>query len=139
MGDRRAFDGSNVMTPTLARELGLKLEGAMQGRGAGEKSQDVALTMVDHMDVGGAFMDHQAFASIALESFGDAQQQTCGLWLRAEDFVWIVCRRAQGEAYQPMTFVSSEEAASVAEKLAAVLWPSVNETQEYYFNTQNFS
>ena len=74
-----------------------------------------------------------------LESFGDAQQQTCGFWLRADEFVWIVCRRAQGEAYQPMTFASPEEAASAAEKLAAVVWPAVNVTQEYYFNTQNFS
>jgi hypothetical protein len=65
--------GSNVMTPTIAHELGLKLQGALQGRGAGEKSQDVAITMVDHMEIGGAFMDRQNFASIALESFGDVE------------------------------------------------------------------
>ncbi len=65
--------GSNVMTPTVAHELGLKLQGALQGRGAGEKSQDVAITMVDHMEIGGAFMDRQAFASIALESFGEVE------------------------------------------------------------------
>lgn len=65
--------GSNVITPTVAHELGLKLEGALQGRGAGEKSQDVSLTMVDRMEIGGAFMNKQQFASIALESFGDIE------------------------------------------------------------------
>jgi hypothetical protein len=65
--------GRNVITPTVAREIGVKLEGALQGQGAGEKSQDVALTIVDHMEVGGAFMDRQTFASIALESFGDIE------------------------------------------------------------------
>lgn len=65
--------GSNVITPTVAHELGLKLEGAFQGRGAGEKSQDVAITMVDHMEIGGAYMNKQQFASIALESFGNIE------------------------------------------------------------------
>ena len=65
--------GRNVITPTIAREIGVKLEGALQGQGAGEKSQDVALTLVDHMEIGGAFMDRQTFASIALESFGDIE------------------------------------------------------------------
>jgi hypothetical protein len=74
-----------------------------------------------------------------LESFGDAQQQTCGIWLRADEFFWIVCRRAQGEAYQPMTFASPEEAAKAAEQLTAAVWPAENVVQEYYFNTQNFS
>jgi hypothetical protein len=74
-----------------------------------------------------------------VESFGDAQRQTCGIWLRTDEFVWIVCRRAQGEAYQPMTFRSPEEAATEAEKLAVYLWPAADATQEYYFNTQSFA
>jgi hypothetical protein len=74
-----------------------------------------------------------------LESFGDAQQNSCGIWLRADEFVWIVCRRAQGQAYHPMTFASAEEAAGAGEKLAAVVWPAGDVPQEYYFNTQNFS
>ena len=74
-----------------------------------------------------------------LESFGDLQRQTCGVWLRTDEFVWIVCRRAQGEAYQPMTFASQEEAATEAKKLAEFLWPAADATQEYYFNTQSFA
>lgn len=74
-----------------------------------------------------------------LESFGDAQRQSCGVWLRTDEFVWIVCRRAQGEAYQPMTFVSPEAAAKEANKLAVYLWPAAETAQEYYFNTQSFA
>jgi hypothetical protein len=62
--------GMNVMTPTLAKELGLKPEGAMQGSGAGEKSQDVGLVKVAREDIGGAHLENQVFAVIGLESFG---------------------------------------------------------------------
>ena len=72
-----------------------------------------------------------------LESFGDAERQTCGVWLRTDEFVWIVCRRTQGEAYQPMIFASPDEAEAEAKKLTAFLWPR-EATQEYYFNTQSF-
>jgi hypothetical protein len=65
--------GSNVITPTVARELGLKLEGAVQGRGAGEKSMDVSFTKIERMEIGGAVLDRQSFASIPLESFGDIE------------------------------------------------------------------
>jgi len=62
--------GSNVITPTLAAELGLKPEGALQGSGAGEKSQDVSLVKIAREDVGQAHLDNQVFAVAALESFG---------------------------------------------------------------------
>lgn len=65
--------GSNVMTPTVARELGLKLEGAVQGRGAGEASQDVSFTTVDRMEIGGVTLEKQSFASIPLESFSNIE------------------------------------------------------------------
>ena len=74
-----------------------------------------------------------------VESFGDAQRQTCGIWLRTDEFVWIVCRRAQGQAYQPMAFASQEEAATEAKELTACLWPAAETMQEYYFNTQSFA
>ena len=53
--------------------------------------------------------------------------------------VWIVCRRATGQAYQPMIFATQEEATRDAEAIAAVVWPAADARQEYYFNTQNFS
>jgi hypothetical protein len=63
----------NVITPTLARELGLKLQGTFEGGGTGEKSVDVAVTSIDRVTIGGAFLDHQLFASSALESFGNVE------------------------------------------------------------------
>jgi hypothetical protein len=65
--------GSNVITPSVARELGLKLQGAVQGRGAGEKSLDVAFTTIERMEIGSAVFERQSFASIPLESFGNVE------------------------------------------------------------------
>lgn len=62
--------GRNVITPSVAKELGLKSEGALQGGGVGEKSEDVALTKVNYMEVGSAYLNDQTFAIFALESFG---------------------------------------------------------------------
>ena len=74
-----------------------------------------------------------------LETFGDAQTGRLQIWLRTDEYVWIVCRRAPGFAYQPMIFASQEEAIREAEKVAAYVWPAPDVSQEYYFNTQNFS
>jgi hypothetical protein len=62
--------GRNVVTPTTARALGLTTQGALQGGGVGEKSEDVGLTKVAHMTIGAAHLDDQTFVVIALESLG---------------------------------------------------------------------
>ena len=67
--------GRNVVTPTTARELGLKTQGALQGGGVGEKSEDFGLTKVAHMEVGGAHLENQTFVVIALESLGKVEGQ----------------------------------------------------------------
>lgn len=74
-----------------------------------------------------------------LQTIGDAQGRHFQVWLCAEEFVWLVCRRAPGQAYRPAVFASLEEARSEAERLTTVLWPAADAGQEYYFNTQNFS
>ncbi len=61
--------GANIVTPTLAAELGLRSEGALQGRGVGEKSEDVALARVDAVTVGDATIRDQLFAVFPMESF----------------------------------------------------------------------
>jgi hypothetical protein len=66
--------GSNVITPAAAAQLGLETEGAMEGRGVGEKSVDVALTRVDALALGGAVLSNQLFAVLPLED----------LWQRVE-------------------------------------------------------
>lgn len=65
--------GLNVITPTVARELGLKSEGAVQARGSGEKTQEAGFTTVDRVDVGGAFLEKQTFVVIGLESFTEVE------------------------------------------------------------------
>jgi hypothetical protein len=65
--------GMNVITPTVARELGLTSEGKLQARGVGEKSVEASLTTINRMDIGGAFLDHQRFVVLPLESFSDVE------------------------------------------------------------------
>jgi predicted aspartyl protease len=65
--------GVNVVTPTVARELGLAAEGKLQARGVGEKSIEASLTTVERMDVGSAFLEKQRFVVIPLESFSDVE------------------------------------------------------------------
>lgn len=74
-----------------------------------------------------------------LESFGDAQGKRSQIWLRTGEFVWIVCKRAQGQVYQPIIFASQGEMKRAAAMLAAFIWPAADVKQEYYFNTQKFS
>ncbi len=74
-----------------------------------------------------------------VQSFGDQAEKCMQIWVRTEELVWIVCRRAPGQAYQPMIFASRGEVESEAEKIAAVVWPAPASRQEYYFNTQNFA
>lgn len=72
---RLLFDsgGANVVTPTVAGELGLEPEGALQGRGVGEKSEDVGLVKVEALSVGDVTLKDQLFAVFPLESFGDIE------------------------------------------------------------------
>jgi hypothetical protein len=65
--------GVNVMTPELAGELGLKVEGTVEGRGAGEKSEDVSLTKVDKLEIGEAGLANQVFFVYPLSSMGTVE------------------------------------------------------------------
>ncbi len=74
-----------------------------------------------------------------VQTCGDAAGACLQIWVRTDEFVWIACRRAPGQAYQPANFASLDDARRGAEAIAAVVWPPVEVRQEYYFNTQNFS
>ena len=65
--------GANIVTPTLAKELGLKSEGALQGRGVGEKSEDVGLVKLASLEVGDATLSNQLFAVFPMESFATVE------------------------------------------------------------------
>jgi hypothetical protein len=61
--------GSNIVTPTVARELGLEVQGKLQGRGVGEKSEDVGLAKVKSLTVGGVTLRDPLFAVFPMEDF----------------------------------------------------------------------
>jgi hypothetical protein len=65
--------GLNVITPTVARELGLKAEGAIEATGSGEKSDEAGFTKVKRMEVGGAWLEDQTFIVIGLEAFKEVE------------------------------------------------------------------
>ena len=60
--------GVNVVTPPLAAKLGLKIEGHMEGRGAGSGTMDVGFAKVARLDLGGATIKDQTFASLPLNT-----------------------------------------------------------------------
>jgi hypothetical protein len=61
--------GANIITPELAKELGVTSEGAFEGRGVGEKSEDVGVTKVGKLQIGGAEIRDQVFMVFPLGSF----------------------------------------------------------------------
>ncbi len=65
--------GSNVVTPELSAALGLKAEGAVEGTGVGEKSEDVGLTKVSSLQVGDANLADQVFAVFNLSAMKDVE------------------------------------------------------------------
>ncbi|MGD1009603.1 MAG: aspartyl protease family protein [Candidatus Aminicenantales bacterium] len=65
--------GQNIVSVDLARELGLKSEGALQGRGVGEKSEDVGMTKVQALQIGEATLSNQIFAVFSLSALGDVE------------------------------------------------------------------
>jgi hypothetical protein len=65
--------GANIVTPEAAKELGLATEGALQGRGVGEKSEDVALAKVEKLQVGDATLKDQVFAVYPMAAFSKVE------------------------------------------------------------------
>jgi hypothetical protein len=65
--------GANIVTPELAKEIGLKYEGVLQARGVGEKSEDVALTKIQTLQVGEATLSDQVFAVYPLSTLQNVE------------------------------------------------------------------
>jgi hypothetical protein len=74
-----------------------------------------------------------------VETCGDPRGDCFQVWLRTAELVWIVCRRAAGQAYQPLLFDSYDEARAAADRLVPLVWPAADAEQECYFNTQQFA
>jgi hypothetical protein len=73
-----------------------------------------------------------------VETFGSPQGVEFQVWVRAGEYVWILCRRVAGRPYEPLVFASHEEAENTGRRLELFFHPSPDANQEYYFNTQNF-
>jgi hypothetical protein len=65
--------GVNIITPELARELGVTSEGAFEGRGVGERSEDIGVTKVAKVEIGDATIANQVFAVYPLGSFSTVE------------------------------------------------------------------
>ena len=61
--------GANIITPELAKELGVTSEGAFEGRGVGEKSEDIGVTKVEKLEIGDVTIANQVFFVFPLGSF----------------------------------------------------------------------
>jgi hypothetical protein len=65
--------GVNVVTPPLAKSLGLKVEGKMEARGAGSGTMETGLTKVDKVELGDATVMAQTFAAFPLDALSDVE------------------------------------------------------------------
>ncbi len=65
--------GANIISPATAKELGVKTEGALQGRGVGEKSEDVGLAKIESLQIGDATLNNQLFAVFPMEAFASVE------------------------------------------------------------------
>lgn len=65
--------GMNIVTPATAQRLGLKTEGTLQGRGVGEKSEDIAVTRVSELQLGDVALRNQVFLVFPLAGLAEAE------------------------------------------------------------------
>ncbi len=102
--------GSNLLQPSTARDLGLNVEGALGGGGIGESKQDVGMTKVDHIELGGIVIRDQVFATLDLTDFagrGEGLDDVAGLLgyeLLRRFPVTIDYQHSRAIFYNPETF-----------------------------------
>ena len=65
--------GLNLVTPPLAKTLGLKVEGSMDARGGGTGTMSAGMTKVARVDLGQATITDQAFMSLPLDSMENTE------------------------------------------------------------------
>jgi predicted aspartyl protease len=65
--------GTNLVTPAVAKELGLKSEGNMDTHGAGEGIMEAGLTKVSQLKIGNAALKDQVFVVLPLDALSDIE------------------------------------------------------------------
>ena len=65
--------GLNLVTPPLAKTLGLAVKGEMDGRGGGTGTMTAGFTKVERVDIGQATITDQSFMSLPLNSMENTE------------------------------------------------------------------
>jgi hypothetical protein len=65
--------GLNLVTPTLAKSLGLKIEGHVEARGAGSGTMDAGFTKVQLLELSAASIKDQPFGAFPLDALSDVE------------------------------------------------------------------
>jgi hypothetical protein len=65
--------GLNIVTPPLAKQLGLTVEGDMDGRGSGDGTMKAGFTKVSRVDLGNAAITDQRFMTMPLDSMANIE------------------------------------------------------------------
>jgi hypothetical protein len=68
--------GVNIVTPAVARELGLEAKGELPVSGAGQKVEDTGVTVVQRVELGDAFVERQTFLVYALDAMAPVEGVT---------------------------------------------------------------
>lgn len=68
--------GSNFMTPEVAKVLGVEAQGTLEVRGAGEKSESVALARIGTIELGDASVRDQLFTVLPLDELSAVEGLT---------------------------------------------------------------
>ncbi len=65
--------GINVVTPTLAKAMDLKIEGHVEARGAGSGTMEAGFTKVRTLELGAASIKDQPFGAFPLDALSDVE------------------------------------------------------------------
>lgn len=90
--------GVNLVTPALAKTLGLKVEGEMDARGGGSGTMKAGMTRVDRVELGQASIADQAFITLPLDSMADIEGYPMPGMIGFETFRRFVTRVDYGNA-----------------------------------------
>jgi len=101
--------GANILSPPLAKELGLKPVGALQGRGVGEKSEDVGLVKVDKLQLGDVSLSDQLFAVFQMQTLAEVEGLPASGLVGYEIFKRFVVTIDYGHSLLTLTAPSADE------------------------------
>src|SRR5262249_6244063 len=65
--------GLNIVTTTLAKSMGLKIEGHVEARGAGSGTMEAGFTKVQTLELGTASIKNQPFGAFPLDALSDVE------------------------------------------------------------------